>query len=187
MPRCDNDYSSELSAKMAVSPRADFLQARRRIAVPMLPRIASAPPVNTSTYRALVVDDETMVRNLVCRALARRGFDVFEAVNGRAALDLIRADEFGLVVSDVKMPDMGGIELLENLRRERPGLPVVLLSGDFELARGQSAADLGAFALIQKPFSIDQLQRTALRAIELREASDVRLGDGRRRVLTATK
>jgi DNA-binding NtrC family response regulator len=132
----------------------------------MLTQSASPQRASLLPYRALVVDDERMLRSLVCRALARTGFEVFEAANGRAALDLIRASDFELVVSDVQMPIMGGLELAEELKRERPELPVILVSGHFELSQGLKPADYGAFALLRKPFSIIELQRTALHAID---------------------
>lgn len=139
----------------------------------MLTQFAPSRPPSSLAYCAVVVDDDPLVRKLVCRALARQGFDVFEASHGRAALDLIRASEFDLVVSDVQMPVMGGLELLQCLRVERPELPVVLLSGHFRLAAGQKPADLGAFALLGKPFSIEEVQATALRAVEARAQVDI--------------
>jgi CheY-like chemotaxis protein len=123
------------------------------------------PLLSPFRYRALVVEDERLVRSVVRRALARADFDVLEAEHGQAALELARATELDLVVSDVRMPIMGGFELVRHLRLEQPDLPVVMLSGDFELAPGQTAEDLGVFALIRKPFSVDELQRIALRAV----------------------
>lgn len=136
-------------------------------------KTASPPRREESLYRALVVDDEPMVRHLLDRALTRTGFEVFEATDGGAALDLIGADEFDLVISDVEMPGIGGLELLQRVRLERPDLPVVLFSGHFELKPGQSAADFGAFAVLAKPCSIAEVQRTALLAVAARARSHI--------------
>lgn len=132
----------------------------------MLTQSASSRRAGLLPYRALVVDDERMVRSLVCRILARAGFDVLEAGNGEGALELVRACDFELVISDVQMPVLGGLELAQLLKRERPELPVILVSGNFELSDGQTPADYGAFAVLRKPFSITELQRTALRAVD---------------------
>jgi CheY-like chemotaxis protein len=116
-------------------------------------------------FCALVVDDEDCVRKFVRRALAAAGFEVIEATDGNAALELLDAGKFDVVVSDVDMPVMGGLELLRHLRRERPHLPVLLLSAPFEPGRGLPAADLGALALLQKPFSVEEIQCAVLHAV----------------------
>src|SRR4051812_31989453 len=102
----------------------------------------------------LVVDDERIIRNLVHRALARVGFDVTESCNGQAALDLARGDgTFDVVVSDIRMPIMTGLDLLEQLSLDRPELPVILISGSLEASGIQAATALGAFDVLAKPFS----------------------------------
>jgi len=114
----------------------------------------------------LVVDDERIIRNLVHRALARVGFDVTESCNGQAALDLARGDgTFDVVVSDIRMPIMTGLDLLEQLSLDRPELPVILISGSLEASGIQAATALGAFDVLAKPFSVQRLQSAALRAI----------------------
>ncbi|HVY26423.1 MAG TPA: response regulator [Polyangiaceae bacterium] len=120
-------------------------------------------------FRVLVVDDEQLVLKLLARALARPDFEVAEASSGPAALDLMAAERFDLVISDVQMPLMSGIELARRLQQHRPGLPVVLISGAFELAQHQQPADVGAFAVLGKPFTVDELQAVALRALGSRE------------------
>jgi CheY-like chemotaxis protein len=120
-------------------------------------------------FRVLLVDDEPLLRSLLGRALARADFEVAEAASGPAALQLFCADRFDLVISDVQMPLMTGIELLRKLRHQQPELPVVLISGVFELAPDQSPADIGAFAVLSKPFPFEELHEVALRALDSRE------------------
>lgn len=120
-------------------------------------------------FRVLMVDDEPLLRSLLSRALAHADFEVVEAASGPAALQLLRAAPFDLVISDVQMPLMTGIELLRELRHHQPQLPVVLISGVFELAPNQSPADLGAFAVLSKPFAFEELHEVALRALDSRE------------------
>lgn len=115
--------------------------------------------------RALVVDDERSIRRLVHRCLARVDFEVLEAANGEAALELARGVDFDVVISDVQMPTMSGIELLARLRVEQPALPVVILSGHYRAVAGQCLAELGAFAVMKKPFSLEDVQRVALCAV----------------------
>jgi CheY-like chemotaxis protein len=122
-------------------------------------------PASPSPFRALVVDDERLLRGLVRRALLRAGFEVTEAAEGHAALTLVRAQPFDLVLSDVEMPVMDGVELLARISGEYPKLPVILLSGSFQLGFEQTPADLGAFELLRKPFSLKVVQEAALRAV----------------------
>lgn len=120
-------------------------------------------------FRLLMVDDEPLLRSLLSRAFARADFEVVEAASGPAALQLLCAEQFDLVISDVQMPLMTGIELLRKLRHDQPDLPVVLISGVFELAPDQSLADIGAFAILSKPFPFEELHEVALRALGGRE------------------
>jgi two-component system, NtrC family, nitrogen regulation response regulator NtrX len=133
-----------------------------------LPQTTPSGRAASPRFRALVVDDERVIRTLLRRVLTRAEFDVVEAANGQVALNLLRRGDFDLVVTDVQMPIMGGLELLEHLKLQQPELPIVVLSGHFELANGQSPVELGAFALLKKPFSIEEIQKTALGAINAR-------------------
>jgi two-component system, NtrC family, response regulator AtoC len=116
-----------------------------------------------------MVDDEPLLRSLLSRAFARVDFDVVEAGSGAAALQLLCAERFDLVITDVQMPFMTGIELLRKLRQHQLELPVVLISGVFELGPEQSPADIGAFAVLSKPFPFEELHEVALRALGSRE------------------
>jgi CheY-like chemotaxis protein len=97
----------------------------------------------------LLVEDEPLLRNLVQAVLARAGHAVIAAVDGGEALELSRAysGKIDLVVSDVTMPRMDGLQLTEHIRRERPETPVLLMSGFFQ---GPVPSHT---ALIQKPFT----------------------------------
>ena len=119
----------------------------------------------TSPGRVLLVDDEPELRRLLRRSLVRVGFEVVEASHGRAALELARQTSFDVVISDVRMPCMGGLELLERLQLEEPALPVVLMSGSTELPNRQSAVDLGAFDYLPKPITLAEIETVALAAV----------------------
>jgi two-component system, NtrC family, response regulator AtoC len=117
--------------------------------------------------RVLLVDDEPELRRVLRRSLVRAGFEVVEAGHGRAALELARQSRFDVVISDVRMPCMGGLELLERLMLEEPELPVVLMSGSSEVASRQSAVDVGAFDYLSKPIGLVDIQVVALEAVAL--------------------
>jgi len=116
--------------------------------------------------RVLVVDDEPELRRLFRRNLVRAGHSVVEARSGREALALARHLAFDVVISDVRMPDLDGLDLLEVLQREQPQLPVVLVSGSPDLERASAA--YGALDYLVKPVSFQDLRSIVRLAIELR-------------------
>jgi DNA-binding NtrC family response regulator len=133
------------------------------------------PQSETSTYtvaatsgRILLVDDQPELRRLFRRSLARFGHEVVEAWNGRAALELVKSERFDVVVSDVRMPDMGGIDLLRSVFEIDRDLPVMLVSGAHEADIEQRADQYGAFAYLMKPVPFDALNHAATCAIALR-------------------
>lgn len=102
------------------------------------------------------------------RTLCRAGHDVVEAWNGRYAVELAHSSNFDVVISDVRMPDLSGIELLKALYELDPDLPVVLVSGSPDIATAQEAVEYGAFAYLMKPVPFEAMHETATRAITLR-------------------
>jgi signal transduction histidine kinase/CheY-like chemotaxis protein/GAF domain-containing protein len=124
---------------------------------------AASPPIQArqdmsearGTETVLVVDDEEMIRHTAMQMLQRRGFTTLTAGDGDETVQLVdeRGEEIDIVLLDHSMPRMSGLETLAALRRQRPALPVIIITGfptrieDFE----------GADELIQKPFSLDDL------------------------------
>src|SRR5512144_2139086 len=116
----------------------------------------------------LVVDDEPEIRSSLRGVLSDEGLRVVEATDGREALDLCRAERPELVLLDVWMPEVDGIELLRTLQEE-PGRPqVIMISGHGNIETAVQATKLGAFDFIEKPFSIDALLAVVNRALEHR-------------------
>ena len=114
----------------------------------------------------LVVDDETEIRASLRGILTDEGLRVLEAEDGRQALDLIRRESPELVILDVWMPEVDGIELLHLLQGE-PGRPeVVMISGHGNIETAVKATKLGAFDFIEKPFSLEALLHVVNRALE---------------------
>jgi DNA-binding NtrC family response regulator len=114
--------------------------------------------------RVLLVDDNPMLRRVMRRALEQAGVEVVEASNGQDALALAQQGHFGLVVTDVEMPVMDGLELLSRLSTAQPDLPVVLMSGSFDAWVTEGATHPAAREFLRKPFAMDDLKRCALRA-----------------------
>jgi signal transduction histidine kinase len=128
----------------------------------------------TGGSKALVVDDEPGMRDLLGAELTRRGFEVETARDGTEALARAREGSFALVVSDVKMPRMGGLELLENLKRAAPEAAVIMVTGYGTVEAAVGAMKLGASDFVEKPFELDRLMAAVDRAMERREVESLR-------------
>ena len=113
----------------------------------------------------LVVDDEAGIRDSVRGVLADEGYRVLEAEDGRGALQLIAAERPRLVILDIWMPEMDGIELLRHIRDSEPGTQVIVISGHGNIETAVTATKLGAFDFIEKPFSLDGLLHVVDRAL----------------------
>jgi hypothetical protein len=123
---------------------------------------ASAPPLNAAgARRILVVDDEPGVRSVVCRMLERAGFEAVQTDSGAAALAALeRADvPFDLLLTDLVMPGMHGRELIARVRRARPAMPVVCMTGYAGDPDAAEVRTLEAGAILTKPFSVEALLR----------------------------
>jgi two-component system, OmpR family, KDP operon response regulator KdpE len=113
----------------------------------------------------LVVDDEPPIRRLLRTSLTAQGYDVLEAAGGQEALDAVARDKPDLVILDLGLPDLGGIEVIRALR-QRSSLPIIVLSVRDDERGKVEALDLGADDYVIKPFGVDELVariRTALR------------------------
>jgi DNA-binding NtrC family response regulator len=117
--------------------------------------------------RVVIVDDEPRMAAVVAMALGRDGYDCEPCPDAAAALEAIEARGADVVVTDLKMPDMDGIELLRRLRATRPALPVILLTAHGSVPTAVAAMREGAFDYVTKPFDNDELRALVGRAIEL--------------------
>lgn len=118
--------------------------------------------------RVLLVDDQPELRRLFQRALTKAGHTVVAVENGRKAVQSVAEQSFDVVISDVRMPDMGGVELLRALHAEDPDLPVLLVSGAPDLETAMKAVEYGAFEYLSKPVSFEKLTTSTTRALEQR-------------------
>jgi two-component system response regulator FlrC len=119
--------------------------------------------------RILVVDDDDGVREFVAEALARDGHDVETSASGELALERLGHASFALVITDLKMPGVSGVELLERTRRDQPEIEFIVLTAHGSVETAVDAMKLGAFDFVQKPVSSPaELRLLARRALERR-------------------
>ncbi len=113
----------------------------------------------------LVVDDDYQMRSALSEALLKAGYDVAAAEDGRAALESIKKGAADLVITDVKMPYINGIDLLGRLKREQCSLPVIVITAYGTVEHAVNAMKEGAFDYIQKPFDTETLYGVVQRAL----------------------
>jgi response regulator RpfG family c-di-GMP phosphodiesterase len=127
--------------------------------------------------RILVVDDEEVIRDILADFLAMEGFEVRTAADGAAALNELTRGHCDIVLSDLKMPNMGGIELLEVISREWPQLVTIIMTGFGTVETAIDAMKRGAYDYIMKPFKMEEVVHTVRRGLERRKltAENMRL------------
>jgi CheY-like chemotaxis protein len=116
--------------------------------------------------RILVVDDEVVVVNSIRKTLLRKGYVVDEAFTGGSALARIFAQRYDLVILDMRMPDLNGLDLLPKIKKHRPDLPVVMVTGYASIDTAVEAIRRGASEYLAKPFSPDELYKTTDKALK---------------------
>lgn len=128
----------------------------------------TAPDSDQSAIEVAFVDDDTDLRDANAQALRLAGFAAVPLASAQAALDRIGPDYAGVVVTDVRMPGMDGIELFRRLRALDADIPVVVISGHADVAMAVEAMSEGAYDFIAKPYSSNRLVETLRRAVEKR-------------------
>jgi eukaryotic-like serine/threonine-protein kinase len=114
--------------------------------------------------RVLLVDDEPILLRVTARQLRAAGFTVSECANGAEAAALIGKETFDVVLSDIDMPGLSGVEMLKLLRQRQVDIPVVLMTGDPKLETAMKAVEHGAFKYLTKPVEPAELVETVRRA-----------------------
>ncbi len=107
--------------------------------------------------RVLFVDDEEDLVSTVVERLELRGIEAVGAISGQEALHLIGRQPFDVVLLDVRMPGLGGLEVIKRIKQTHPGLEVVLLSGHGAREDAETGHRLGAFDYLQKPVDLEDL------------------------------
>jgi two-component system OmpR family response regulator len=108
-------------------------------------------------FRVLIVDDEEDFVVTLEKRLRKRNLEVGTALDGAQALKLIKEKDFDVVVLDVKMPGMDGLEILGQIKQMKPLIEVIMLTGHASIESGIEGMKLGAFDYLMKPINIDEL------------------------------
>lgn len=117
-------------------------------------------------FQILVVDDERSMRDFLKILLTKEGYQVTTAPNGVSGLDHLRSNGCDLVISDIRMPGMSGLELLEAIKEDFPDLPVIMITAFASPNDAVHAMKYGAFDYISKPFNVDEIKSVINSAIK---------------------
>lgn len=108
--------------------------------------------------KVLVVDDQYGIRILLYEVLGKEGYSTFQAANGKQALEIVRKESPHLVILDMKIPGMDGIEILKQIKKIDENIKVIMMTAYGELDMIKEATQLGALTHFTKPFDIDELR-----------------------------
>jgi DNA-binding NtrC family response regulator len=117
--------------------------------------------------RVLLIDDEEELVVTLAERLMLRGIEVEGVTSGADAIGRVREKEFDVVVLDVKMPGIGGLEVMRTIRREQPGMKFLLMTGRGSLEEGEEGMQEGAFAYLLKPINIEDLLKKMMEAVRV--------------------
>jgi len=133
------------------------------------PQPVQPDPVDRRPPRILVVDDERSMRELLAIVLRREGYEVMLAENGRAAIEVLEREPIDLLISDIKMPDMSGVEVLRAAKKADQDVLGIMITAFASTESAVEAMRLGACDYLSKPFDIDLLKMKVREKIENRQ------------------
>ena len=122
--------------------------------------------------KILIVDDELNMRLVLKAMLKKEGYDVVTASDGLEAMKVLREEKIAVVATDLKMPRLDGMGLLDRIIQEDPALPVIILTAYGTVANAVDALKKGAFDYLTKPFEQDELKTVILKAVKTRMSND---------------
>jgi DNA-binding response OmpR family regulator len=122
--------------------------------------------LQAETANVLVVDDEGANRYSVCKTLQKVGYYVSEAADGHDALDLLSKQQFDVVLTDIKMPGIDGVDLLRKIKEQSPDAIVILMTGYASLSSAVEALRLGAHDYLIKPSTSQDIRQSVARGVE---------------------
>lgn len=121
--------------------------------------------------KILIIEDEEAIRRVLVKILTEenKNYQVFEASDGLAGVEAIKKEDFDLILCDIKMPKMDGVEVLEAAKKIKPEIPIVMISGHGDLDTAVSTMRLGAYDYISKPPDLNRLLNTIRNALDRKE------------------
>lgn len=146
-------------------------------------------PVTEFKGSVLVVDDEQTIRELLLRLLRSKKFQAKTACDGQEALEILKKEQFDAVLSDIKMPRMNGIELLEKAVELAPHMLVIMMTGFGTIELAVEAMKKGAYDFVTKPFMIDEIIMVIERGLKQQKIKqeNIKLRDINKRLIEAEK
>ena len=126
--------------------------------------------------RVLIVDDEADFLETIVMRLQRRKIDAYGVDSGKKALEIVENERFDVVVLDVLMPGLDGIETLKLLKKKKPFIEVIILTGHGSVESGLQGMQFGAFDYIMKPADLDELLEKIQQAYERKRIHEERHG-----------
>ncbi|MEW7281074.1 sigma-54 dependent transcriptional regulator [Aquimarina sp. 2201CG1-2-11] len=121
--------------------------------------------------RILIIEDEAAIRRVLVKILSEENskYEVLEAEDGLVGIEKIKGEDYDLVLCDIKMPKMDGVEVLEAIKKIKPEIPIVMISGHGDLDTAVNTMRLGAFDYISKPPDLNRLLNTVRNALDRKE------------------
>lgn len=123
--------------------------------------------MESANIKVLVVDDEVLVRKSVVKVLKRDGLDVTEAEDGYKAIELAKNNDFDIIVTDVRMPGIDGIETIKEIKKDKPGIKTIVMTGFASENTPVEAIRLGVNDYIYKPFELEEFRHCVNRNINM--------------------
>ncbi len=117
-------------------------------------------------YKVWIVDDDSSIRWVLARSLRAEGFDVSDFEDAESALSQLRNDSPDVLMTDIRMPGMSGLDLAKNIRADHVGIPVIIMTAHTDLDSALASYESGAFEYLPKPFDLDEALRLVHRAVE---------------------
>lgn len=141
--------------------------------------MSSGPATSDASPRILIVDDDAGQRSLLSSFLNTQGFDTVPVSSGERALEVLRNEQFSMMISDVRMPGISGLETLRRARQEHAILPVLLVTAYTDIREAVGAMRDGAVNYLGKPIDLDELLTTVRRATGLTKTAPMRFAENK--------
>jgi CheY-like chemotaxis protein len=125
-----------------------------------------------ANIKVLIVDDDPLFLDVMAFEFQRRGFSVFSSKDGAQAFDIVQRQKIDIVISDICMPNVDGIELLDKLKALKPELPMIILMTGYDEITSNVARKKGAEGVFSKPFDRNALVEAVIRLVVKQEVSD---------------
>ncbi|MCL4547661.1 MAG: response regulator, partial [Bacteroidetes bacterium] len=122
--------------------------------------------------KILVIDDDDSIRETLTNLLTRLNYIVFSASNGRMGIDIVKKEQPDLVISDLRMPQLDGLEVLEELQKYDPQIRVIIITAHDDMLTTIQAMQKGAYDFIEKPIEIERLKISIKRALQNKKLSE---------------